>query len=211
MNNLIIEIILSFVIVFWTLYLSNYFVKNKTSRQFIINNKIIHPNQISIFRVILSIIALLIFNYYSAEIGILLFVFASILDATDWIIARWCNLTTELWKSLDPLADKIVYFIPLLYFWFLWKINLFLVFIFIFIDILWQFSRLILDKLNIEKKANIYGKIKTTFIFIIIFYLMIIDSKNLFVIDILYSNFFIIIGIILSVLSIVFKFIKLKK
>lgn len=208
MNTLIIEIIFSGLIVLITLYLSNYFVKNEKSKTFIIKHNFIHPNQISIFRVFLWIFALWLFHFWFETFWILLFVFASILDATDWIIARWCNLTSELWKSLDPLADKIVYIIPLFYFSIIWKISLFLVIIFVIIDILWQFSRILLDKLKLEKKANIYWKVKTIFVFTIILYLMIIENKWLFNIDLFYNNLLLIIAIIFAILSIVFKFVK---
>ncbi len=208
MSNLIIEVILSSIIVYWTIYLSNFFVRNKKSRKFIVNHKIFHPNQISIFRVFLSFIAMFLFYYGMETLAVLLFVFSAILDATDWIIARWCNLQSELWKSLDPLADKIVYCVALLYFAFMSKINLYLVFVFIIIDILWQFSRILLDKLKMEKKANIYWKVKTSFVFILVFFLMVFESKWLFEIDVFYNNLLMIVWIAFAVLSIVFKFKK---
>jgi phosphatidylglycerophosphate synthase len=77
-------------------------------------------------------------------------------DAVDGIIARNCNLETSTGKWLDPLSDKLVYFIPLLYFGYLGSISLLGVIIFIVIDTFGQFSRILLDYLKWETKANMF-------------------------------------------------------
>jgi len=211
MNNLIIEIISSFFVVIFTLWSTHFLLKKEKYRKVIKNNKIFHPNYISYFRVPLWFIAIVLFHYEFHLISIILFTFAAITDAIDWMIARACNLTTELWKSLDPLADKLVYFAPLIYFWIIWKINLYLVITFVIIDTLGQFSRILLKKLKLETSANSYWKFKTTFVFILIYYLMILENKNLFEIDIIYNNILMIFWLIFAILSIVFKFIPNNK
>ena len=116
MNNLIIEIIFSLLIIVDVLYFSHYFVKNKKTKQIIKNNKIFHPNSISYFRIPLGFISMILLCYGFETSAVLLFVFAAITDASDGIIARGCDLVTKKGKWLDPLSDKLVYFAPLLYF-----------------------------------------------------------------------------------------------
>lgn len=211
MNILIIEIISSILIVIIVLYTTKFVVKNKKSRKYIQDHTFLHPNSISYFRIPLWLLSIILYHYWFEFSSIMIFVFASITDASDWIIARWCNLITHKGKSLDPLADKLVYFSPLLYFWYIWKIHIALVIIFIVIDIFWQFSRLLLNKFKNQTWANLYWKIKTIFIFILIFYLMIFENKNIIDIKTFYINIFMLIWIIFALLSIIFKFIHKKQ
>lgn len=207
--KLIIEILLSLFIVFATLEATKYMTKHK--RDFVRNCKLLHPNSISILRIPLSFLAVYLFAIWQETFWIALFVFASITDASDWIIARKCWLTTELGKNLDPLSDKIVYFVPLIYFAFLWKIPFYLVAIFLIIDTFWQFSRIILRKLQLETKANSYWKFKTTFVFILIFYLMSFEKEFSQFLPFFINNILMILAIFFAILSIVFKFIPWKK
>lgn len=211
MNNLITEIIFSLLIIVDVLYFSHYFVKNKKTKKIIKNNKIFHPNSISYLRMPLGIFSMILLYYGFETSAILLFVFAAITDASDGIIARGCDLATKKGKWLDPLSDKLVYFAPLLYFWIIWKINLILVVIFVFIDVLGQFSRILLKKVKKEWSANIYGKIKTTFVFILIFYLIIFENKHIINISDTYNDICMWIAIMFWILSLVFKFIPNKK
>lgn len=205
---LIIEILFSLLIVFLTLFITKILLKKEKIKLYIINHKFLHPNYISYYRIPFWVISVFLFNYYYETVAILFFTFFAITDAVDWMIARECKLFTEWGKSIDPLADKLFYFAPIIYFWLIWKLNIYLVLVFIFIDILWQFSRILLKKLNLELKANNYWKIKTTFVFIIIYYLMIIENKNFINIDNLLNNFLLFIAIIFALLSIIFKFQK---
>ncbi len=211
MLNLIIEVVFSVLIVLWVLQVNQFLIKNKNIREFIINHSIVHPNSITVFRVLLGFIAMWLYYYWFELTWVLLYVFSVILDATDWVIARGCSLSWELWKSLDPLADKVVYFVALLYFWFIWKLSLVLIFIFVWIDVLWQFSRILLKKFNADTKANIFWKVKTTIVFTLIFYLMVVENKNLFEVDVFYNNVFLILWIVFAILSVVFKLVGVKK
>lgn len=208
MNTLIIELIISVFISVSIFFWSKYLVTIASVRSFIVRNKVFHPNSISYFRIPLWFFAILLFHYEYEILAILLFTFAAITDAVDGIIARSCNLCTDLGKSLDPLSDKLVYFAPILYFWFIWKISLILVLSFVILDTLWQFSRVLLKKMNLETKANNYGKFKTTFVFILIFYLMIFENKDFINSEIFYNNILMWFALFFAFLSILFKFIK---
>lgn len=205
MKIIIIEILLSLLIVFFTLFITHYAVKNhkKSIRKY----EISHPNSISIFRMPLSFLSIYLFHFWFEIIWVCIFVFAAITDASDWIIARWCNLVTKYWKSLDPLSDKIFYLFPLAYFTYLWKISVILFFVFFIIDFFGQYSRIILEKLKIDTKANSYWKFKTTFVFILVFYLLIIENNAPDLWSQLINNSLMIFAIIFAILSVVFKFI----
>lgn len=207
-NILLLEIFLSLFIIFFVYFWTKFLLRYEKVKTFIISHRFLHPNSISYFRIPLWVLSIIFFYYDYEILWVCLFSFAVITDAIDWMIARSCNLTSELWKSLDPLADKLVYFAPLIYFWFIWKINFYLVILFVLIDTLWQFSRIILKKLKLETKANNYWKFKTVFVFVLIFYLMIIENKNLFISDIFYNNLLMSFAIFFALLSIIFKFIK---
>lgn len=207
MIDLIIKISISVIILVWVLYLNQLIIENKKIKKLIIKNKIFHPNSISITRIFIWLLSIILFHIWLETIAIALFVLSSILDSTDWIIARNCNLTSDLWKSLDPMADKITYVVALIYFAIIWKISTILVIIFIIIDLVGQLSRILLNKLKLEKRANIYWKLKTSFIFLVILLLMLFYAE----IPVYSTNLLIIIWIIFAILSIVFKFITVKR
>lgn len=202
----ILEIIFLALWSYLSIFLVQAITKNEKGKKYIQSHHIFHPNTISFIRVPVAICAFILYFYGYYYSAIILYTFAVVSDAIDGIIARNCKLETPLWKSLDPLSDKLVYFIPILYFAFLWKFSLIWAIIFIVIDTFWQFSRILLDKLQMETKANIWGKVKTTFVFLFVFYLMILEWK--FWGSIMTHNFWIWISIILALFSIIFKFVK---
>jgi CDP-diacylglycerol--glycerol-3-phosphate 3-phosphatidyltransferase len=88
------------------------------------------------------------------------------------MIARKCRLETEYGKFLDPLSDKIVYFIPLFVFAFIGEVSWIFVILLFFLDGFSQFSRVFIKKVSKKQQANMFGKIKTTLIFLFIFSLL---------------------------------------
>ncbi len=70
-------------------------------------------NMLSLFRLLLAIPVVILFQYYSTvpEIKywiVALLIFASATDNLDGYLARKYNEVTELGKIIDPLADKVV-------------------------------------------------------------------------------------------------------
>lgn len=189
----------------FVIYGTHFIISNKKKREKIQKLFLLHPNTISFLRIPIWIFAILFFHYDYSLLAIFLFTIAVVSDYSDGVIARACNLKTELGKSLDPLADKIVYFLPLLYFWYIWKINILLVLIFIFIDSVGQFSRIFLKKMQKETKANSFGKVKTTLVFIFLFYFFLLE--RFFIIPSIISSIFLILFSLLAVFSLVRKVI----
>jgi len=188
------------------IYITKRILEIEKIKEKIIKNKFLQPNFISIFRVFICLLWLIIYIYIDILFWMMLFALWRILDFVDWEIARKCNLQTELWKTLDPLTDKISYFLPIIYFAFIWYFNIILVIILFLIDFWWQFSRNILKKLNKETKANNFWKIKTSLIFIFIFTIFIFQNK----INNFYYDIFLYLIIFFALLSIIFKFFSYK-
>ncbi len=76
-----------------------------------INQVILHPNNLTMFRVLavpLLIVLLLFDNRPVALLAAAVFSVAAITDYLDGYIARTYELTSNLGKILDPLADKML-------------------------------------------------------------------------------------------------------
>ena len=131
----------------------------------------ITPNHLSLFRafLLLPIVALLWMNYYIA--AIIVFVFASLLDLFDGVLARKRNLVTETGEWLDACMDKVLIVgILLAYGWrFLpWSI----IFMIAIIEVLLVFSRPLKKKLGKRLGAGPWGKIKMTYQSLAVFLLI---------------------------------------
>ncbi|MBN3040702.1 MAG: CDP-diacylglycerol--glycerol-3-phosphate 3-phosphatidyltransferase [Candidatus Omnitrophica bacterium] len=69
------------------------------------------PNKITLLRIILSFFCIgfiLADDYASLITAFILFIVASLTDILDGFLARKKNLTSDLGKLLDPIADKIL-------------------------------------------------------------------------------------------------------
>lgn len=146
---------------------------------------ILHPNAISFWRGVIGVFAIYFYantqNFESQILAIYLYVFSAILDKTDGDVARKCNLTTKLGESFDPFFDKITYFAGLYYFMVLGYLDLKIFLLFLSLDMFSQFMRLFIRKRGGNVAAVSWGKIKTTFVFILV---SIIATKHTFGINI---------------------------
>ncbi len=77
----------------------------------------IDPNQLSMFRILLTPVFLLLVllpDKAGFIYALIVFIIASVTDFFDGYIARKYNKITDLGKFLDPLADKVLVFAGLL-------------------------------------------------------------------------------------------------
>ena len=81
----------------------------------------------------------------------------------DGFLARKNNITTNLGKFLDPLADKILTTAAFLCFLYLNLVDIFVVFIILAREFLVIFIRLVASKNGRVIAANFWGKLKTIF------------------------------------------------
>ncbi len=179
--------------------ISNYIIKEITNI----------PNLISLFRLSLAIpfyflLPLINQNYVYRIIIISLIIIAFISDLLDGYIARKQNITTELGKILDPLADKILVIIIITQ---LYLNNMILEFYFWIIllrDVLIFTGGIVVSKkIGRVLPSNIIGKITVFSIGIYIIILLLDIPKS----DIFYHIIFYL-SIILSLLSVIVYFIR---
>ena len=117
------------------------------------------PNILTVFRILLTpLFIYLLFNdfLFSNFFALVVFVLASITDAYDGYYARKYNVETEIGNFLDPLADKILVSSAFISFHLLGLIELWMVAVILFRDLL-------ITLLRIAMKRNGYS-LKTSMI-----------------------------------------------
>ncbi|VEU70687.1 CDP-diacylglycerol--glycerol-3-phosphate 3-phosphatidyltransferase [Mycoplasmopsis glycophila] len=138
------------------------------------------PNKLTLLRLILVLPLLVLvtfsINFYhlngwrgynSTIIGILnlfiliIFIGAMITDYFDGKIARERNLVTDFGKLWDPIADKVITNIVLIYLAIIHFVPVPILFIFILRDLIVAGFRNIMSKHNVGVEADFTGKLKT--------------------------------------------------
>ena len=127
-------------------------------------NQINIPTRFTIVRILLSVVFMvfvLVPETWAKIVALVLFILASITDAIDGAWARKQNITTDLGKFLDPLADKMLVdlaFLALVY------LNIVPVWVFAMIlvrDLTVDGIKMMAARKNITIAASFYGKLKT--------------------------------------------------
>ena len=121
------------------------------------------PNQLSILRILLAIICIYLIWLNSLQTiiaALIIFLLAALTDYLDGQIARRKNLTTNLGKLLDPIADKILIIGVFLAFLELDLISLWVVIVIISREFIITSLRLIALKQNKVLAAEFHGKHK---------------------------------------------------
>ena len=128
------------------------------------------PNVLSMIRIALIPIMVVLFfseRYFATAI---LLVVSAITDVVDGIIARRCNLVTELGKALDPIADKLTQIAVT----FCLGIRIRRMFIPLVLLVIKEVFTGITQLIIIKKKkivvgADWYGKVTTVFLYFMLF------------------------------------------
>ena len=135
------------------------------------------PNQLTILRIILTPIFLFLFlldDPLMKQISLAVFIVAALTDWYDGWLARKFNYITEWGKFWDPLADKILTSAAFLGFVFLNIIDLWMVIIIIFRDILITSLRAYADYKDFTFPTSYYAKWKTFIQMTFLYYLLIV-------------------------------------
>ncbi|KJS03623.1 MAG: phosphatidylserine synthase [Desulfobulbaceae bacterium BRH_c16a] len=182
-------------------------IHKKSMQEFVFSHLwLLHPNAICYWRAGMAIFGFFLYFYSSLQsLAIFIFTFAAILDGVDGVVARTCDLTTELGEWLDPVCDKLTYLPPLVGFAYAGVMSPELVWILVGVEFLGQFfARKILSILRISGAANNFGKIKAIICFALVIYCALLDQNNGFINMV---NEVMLACIILASASIFFKFI----
>ncbi|MGL4769143.1 MAG: CDP-diacylglycerol--glycerol-3-phosphate 3-phosphatidyltransferase [Mycoplasmoidaceae bacterium] len=193
------------------------------------------PNLLTIFRIVLvfPIIFFLFFSYnnlsiyhfsinkipYSIHLYFLIsglfFFISSLTDFFDGYLSRKYSWVSDFGKIWDPIADKIVINSVLISFAILQKTIFFIPILIIIRDVIIDAYRMNAVLHNISISANIFGKIKTIFLFfgiILVYFIFNNDEKPpFFPLEWQYyilQNSFIILGTLFSILSGIFYIYK---
>ncbi|WP_233091214.1 CDP-diacylglycerol--glycerol-3-phosphate 3-phosphatidyltransferase [Mycoplasmopsis gallinacea] len=113
---------------------------------------------------------------------LLFFIGAMVTDFLDGYFARKNNQVTEFGKLWDPLADKIITTLTLIYFAVMNYVPFWIVLIFVIRDLIVDGSRVTMAKNNIGVEASIWGKLKTLIMtagIIIVFIYQLVFSFNI--------------------------------
>ena len=143
--------------------------------------KQLKPNHISGLRCIMVIIVwwLIVSNRQGLAFGF--FVLAAITDAWDGFLARQRNQITHLGKVIDPLADKLLFFTPLILIGWqylaIWLIIL-LVALELLLVLLAGIKLALISKIPQKLGANKWGKTKFIFQAIVVIPLLFLAPKT---------------------------------
>lgn len=135
------------------------------------------PNQLTILRIILTPIFLYLFlsnDPLHIQISLGVFLIAALTDWYDGWLARKFNYITDWGKFWDPLADKILTSAAFLGFVFVGLVELWMVILIIFRDLLVTFLRIYAESRGHNFVTSYYAKWKTVFQMVFLYYLLLL-------------------------------------
>lgn len=143
-------------------------------------------------------------NISLSWIGGIIFILASITDSLDGYLARKYNITTDLGKLLDPIADKVLVLSVIVMLIPLGRIEAWMAVLFILREIIVTGVRGLAASEGIIIQASSMGKLKTVFQSIALGSLLIYHKINIFGLILdgkLIGNFTIWLALIVSIMS----------
>ena len=132
--------------------------------------RIISPNKVTFFRIILSFIILFLFfleDFWNPYLFLILIWFLIILneitDVVDGYIARKYGLISNMGKVLDPYADVLQHLTYFVFFFYKGITPYYFFVIFVYREISIGFIRNLIIQFNIVQQAKFSGKLKSLF------------------------------------------------
>ena len=135
------------------------------------------PNQLTILRIILTPIFLYLFlskEPLLIQISLGVFFIAALTDWYDGWLARKFNYITDWGKFWDPLADKILTSTAFLGFVFVELLELWMVILIIFRDLIVTLLRIYAESRGYNFVTSYYAKWKTVFQMVFLYYLLLL-------------------------------------
>jgi CDP-diacylglycerol--glycerol-3-phosphate 3-phosphatidyltransferase len=134
------------------------------------------PNQLTIFRIILTPVFLALFlsrDSTMIQISFIIYILAAITDWYDGWLARKFNYITEWGKFWDPLADKILTSTCFIGFVIVGLLPLWMVLFVILRDLTVTLLRVLAENKGIDFRTSYYAKWKTLLQMIFLYYLLV--------------------------------------
>jgi CDP-diacylglycerol--glycerol-3-phosphate 3-phosphatidyltransferase len=157
------------------------------------------PNQLTVLRIILTPIFLVLFisgEPFLIQISLFVFLIAALTDWYDGWLARKFNYITDWGKFMDPLADKILTSTAFFAFVATGLVELWMVILIVFRDIVITLLRIYADYKKITFSTSYFAKIKTFLQMFFLYYLLVIYSFS--TIDYFKTNFDYLLKILLN-------------
>ena len=157
------------------------------------------PNQLTVLRIILTPIFLVLFisgEPFLIQISLFVFFIAALTDWYDGWLARKFNYITDWGKFMDPLADKILTSTAFFAFVATGLVELWMVILIVFRDIVITLLRIYADYKKITFSTSYFAKIKTFLQMFFLYYLLVIYSFS--TIDYFKTNFDYLLKILLN-------------
>lgn len=135
------------------------------------------PNQLTILRIILTPIFLYLFlskDPFLIQISLIIFFVAALTDWYDGWLARKFNYITDWGKFWDPLADKILTSTAFLGFVFVGFLELWMVGLIIFRDLIVTLLRVYAENRGYNFVTSYYAKWKTVLQMVFLYYLLLL-------------------------------------
>ena len=139
------------------------------------------PNQLTVLRIILTPVFLYLFltgDPLMIQISLVVFLIAAITDWYDGWLARKFNYITEWGKFLDPLADKVLTSTAFLGFVFVGVLDLWMVILIIFRDLLITGLRSYAEYRKVAFTTSYTAKWKTFMQMVFLYYLLLIYTAR---------------------------------
>lgn len=134
------------------------------------------PNQLTIFRIILTPIFLTLFlskDSMLIQISFIVYIIAAITDWYDGWLARKFNYITDWGKFWDPLADKILTSTCFIGFVIVGVLSFWMVILVILRDLTVTLLRVLAESKGITFKTTYYAKWKTLLQMVFLYYLLV--------------------------------------
>lgn len=148
------------------------------------------PNQLTTLRIILTPVFLFLFiseDPILKQVSLVVYTLAAITDWYDGWLARKFNYITTWGKFMDPLADKVLTSTAFFAFVYLGILELWMVLIVVFRDVIVTGLRLFAEWQNKSFTTSKVAKVKTVIQMVFIFYILIVFTlkENVFIAEII--------------------------
>jgi CDP-diacylglycerol--glycerol-3-phosphate 3-phosphatidyltransferase len=173
------------------------------------------PNQLTIFRIILTPVFLVLFLSKDStliQISFIVYIIAAITDWYDGWLARKFNYITDWGKFWDPLADKILTSACFIGFVIVGILPLWMVLLVILRDLIVTLLRVLADNKGISFKTTYYAKWKTLLQMVFLYYLLVgyvlqntpyfVNNYNEYIVIMMNENLIFIVMLIITLITV---------